>query len=276
MVVYADILIFINTVINFLMLKITAVLCNYKYKFSRIVIGAFAGGLFSLYILIPQTNTFLEIAVKISVSSVMTVISFGEKKIKRIAKATVVLFAMSFLFAGIMIAIWYVFKPKAILINNGIVYLGISPIYLIIISVAAYFFVCLAMFILRKKIRGDRYCFGIITFLDKKVEVCALLDTGHSLKDSITGAPVIIVNKSCAENLFGNISLTAPTYSERYRVIPYKTINGSGIIPAYKCDLFTAIINGKEMSIKEIVVAVTKEEFDDNHNSIINPNIFSE
>lgn len=281
MVVYADILIFLNTVINFLLLKITGKLCGDKNRFIRSVAAAFAGGLFSLYILIRQTNFIIELSVRIVVSAIMAVISFGVKSIKLIFKQIVILFGLSFLFAGIMISFWFIFKPDNLLINNGIVYFDVSPIVLIGMSVIAYFFVSVVMFVLKRRIRGDKYCRVTLKFGERCEELIALLDTGHALRDTINGSPVVIVDKKYGERLFGEVSVTSPTYLEgqlkkRYRIIPYNTIGGSGIMPAFKCDSATAVIDGKSYKTEQIIAAISNTEFGDSHNAIINPNIFTE
>lgn len=281
MIVYADILIFLNTIINFLLLKITARLCALKYPFLRVVAAAFSGGLFSLYILLPQINIITEILVKIIVSAIMSVIAFGFKDIKSLIKSILIMFCLSFVFAGLMIAFWYAFKPKNLIINNGIVYLDISPFLLIIISILAYFFVSAVMYVLRRSIKGNNFCYIKLFCDEKSYEVKAILDTGHNLTDTLSGAPVIIIDEKVSLKLFGKTSITAPSFNQnsfsgRFRVIPYNTVGNSGILPAYKCDYATAEYDGKRVKITNIIAAISNQGFGSDYNAIINPNILTE
>ena len=77
MVVYADILILVNFIVDYFLIKLTACITKSYIKIFRMVIAAFIGSIFSLYIFLPPLNPFLEILLKLVTSAVMVCIGFG-------------------------------------------------------------------------------------------------------------------------------------------------------------------------------------------------------
>ena len=96
--------------------------------------GAFLGGLYSLYILLPQLAQWFTILVELAMAATITLTAFGRKGILKTCSC---FFAMSFLFAGSMFLLWKTAAPKNLIINNGVVYFQISPLLLIGTTVAS-------------------------------------------------------------------------------------------------------------------------------------------
>ena len=108
----------------------------------------------------------------------------------------------------------------------------------------------------------------------KNTVIKAFLDTGNSLKDAITGLPVIIIGRHAAESILNDIEnfLELKSYTEKLKIIPYKTADGmSSILPAFKPDRVT--VNGNSI---DVIVAVSKDDFNknDEYNCLLNKNCF--
>ena len=73
-------------------------------------------------------------------SLLIIVISFGVNK-KYFFKSFVCFLFINILFFGLTLAIWFMFKPKGMFINNGIVYFNISPTILITSTLISYFLI---------------------------------------------------------------------------------------------------------------------------------------
>ena len=121
MIVYADVLIFLNTIINFYLLLLTKKLGRNEEKLFRLVCGAFIGALFSLYIFLPNQNIFTEIAVRLICAALITVVCFGFKGLRAYLRNLIIFFTVSFVFAGVMLGIWLIFKPGGMVIHNSVV-----------------------------------------------------------------------------------------------------------------------------------------------------------
>lgn len=279
MTVYADVLIFLNLFINFFILQATAKLCHDGYRLFRMIAAAFVGALFSLYIFLPQVNWAVDILFKLSVSAVIILICFGFDSIKSLCRRIGVFFASSFLYGGIMICIWAIFKPDNMAVNNSIVYIDISPTVLLTATVLSYLIISLIRIISsRQADLGKRYSVEIV-FKEKKITLKALADTGNSLSDTITGAPVIIIEKSAAENLVNVIpcieTVLAGTANKNigFRIIPYSHIGGHGLLPAFKPDKVVIKTQSDNLNIENVLVAVSSERLGEDYKAILNPDI---
>lgn len=77
-----------------------------------------------------------------------------------------------------------------------------------------------------------------LTFKGKTLRITALRDTGHALRDPITGQSVLVVDAETARKLTGlsQRALQAPVESldllPGLRLIPYKTVGNSGFLLA--------------------------------------------
>lgn len=81
----------------------------------------------------------------------------------------------------------------------------------------------------------------------RKVSVMALVDSGNSLKDPLTGAPVLVLGPGEAEILLGlgRQELRDPTAAllqnpgQRLRLIPYSSVGGAGFLLGKRfCDVW--------------------------------------
>ena len=86
MIVYADVLILVNFVVNYFILRLTAKLDKTHYLRYRIILGSFMGGMFSLYIFLPQSAFMLELALHFSICFLMAFTAFGFVNLKEFIK----------------------------------------------------------------------------------------------------------------------------------------------------------------------------------------------
>ena len=147
LVIYADILIVLNLIVNYFLLLFTSKILHKNPKIVRVFSGAFLGAISSLYIFLPQVSVFAELSFKIALCSVISLIVFGVKSVKQYIKSTGMLFVVTCGYAGIMITVWRFFRPLGMTINNSIVYFNISPIVLVVITVCAYILFSILLFI---------------------------------------------------------------------------------------------------------------------------------
>lgn len=96
--------------------------------------------------------------------------------------------------------------------------------------VSVFFATTLSYVILRKIIKRqntvENLC-KVILFGEKALEVQALIDTGNTLTEPISGKPVSVLDKTIFENLFDQ-------KPELYRAIPYHSVGKkSGILQGY-------------------------------------------
>ena len=275
-VIYIDVLIIVNLFVNYFILLTTSKFLNLKLKLSRLILGEILGAIYSLYIFIPEPNIFISILIKLFMSIIMVAVSFEFRKIKQFLKIIVCFYAVNFAFSGIMFTLWCVFKPSGMIMNNDIVYFNISPLTLIISTVVSYIIIEIINRVIEKKqLKSSKYEIGI-KFKDKYIVLNAKIDTGNLLKEPFSNLPVIVVKKSEINllipefNIFESIENQNEIKKLKIRMIPFKTVSGTGILPAFKPEYVVLKGNLK----KQAYIAVCSDEyFSEGISCLANPEI---
>lgn len=280
MVVYADVLIVLNLFVNFFILKFTCLLCKEQCRFGRVILASLVGAGFSLYIFLPPTDIFAESVFRLIVSALIVLLAFGFTGFKSFTRRIGVFFATSFLYAGAMMGIWAVFKPQQLTINNGVVYLDISPPVLIVATLISYLALSLIRFFSARQAFSGKRCELKITYQSKNITIPVLVDTGHSLTDLLTDKDVIIIEKRVALHLTEKIpsamTMGSADAPNGFRLIPYSVIGGHGLLPAFTPDRVELISNDKNRTIPNVLVAVSNEPLNDDYKGIISPTTLAE
>lgn len=242
-IIYVDILIAVNLFINYFLILVTAKFLSLKLKTWRVIIGEILGGIYSLYILMPSTNLFVSLLIKFFMSLTIVAVTFKFREIKTLLKTLICFYAINFAFSGIMLALWCSFKPKSMAVNNGIVYFGISPTALVISTVITYIILETINRIIAKHHLSASFCNVKIFYRNKTCTIKAMVDTGNSLVEPFSGLSVIVATAESLSNIcpheilqtdFSDCSQFPGIINSKFRMIPFKTISGDGIIPAFK------------------------------------------
>lgn len=280
MIVYVDVLIALNLFVNYFILLLTAKICKHGHSLFRCILASFIGALFSLYIFLPDQSFAVEAAAKLVFSAIIVVVCFGFDNLRSFLRRIAIFYAITFLYAGIMMALWMLLKPSTVAINNGIVYFDISPVVLIAATVVSYFVISLIRKLSQRHAEFGERCELVLTLGEKTVSASALVDTGNSLNDVLSDLPVVVIDKKVAEKLVGvfdadvvTAGAAGPEIQKRFRLIPYRAIGGGGLLPAFKCDSVKAMHGEKQYLIGNAIAAVSNETLGEDYNAIINPGI---
>ena len=257
---YIDIYLFVNLFINGFLIYITSVLICKKLKFIRLFVSDIIASAFGLIICLPQMNIFLILIIKFISNFIITILAYGNEKIIKLLKNTFILTSVSITYSAVSIWGSSIFSLKNfIYINNNEIYYNFPVPFLI--SIMMFFLIFYS--ILKKRIQNKKTetllydC--LIELNGKRTMIRGFLDTGNSLKDVISGLPVIVIGRNVAENLLQDTEkfLALESISEKLNLIPYRNADGSrNIMPAFKPDKVT--LNGSDV---DVVVAVSKENF---------------
>lgn len=269
MIVYADVLILVNFIVDYFLLRATSVLLKLNPPLIRIMSASGIGALTSLYIFAKNQTTFLEIAVRTAFCILITLVCFGFHTKRAFIRASAVLLLSTFSFGGCMTAVWYLFRPNAMTIKNSVVYFDISPTVLLASSVVFYLAVMLIKKIFGKNLplsegaKVKLFC-GEIT-----VKLNGILDTGNGLRDILGEREVIVIGEE------SYLLLTSENEAKRIRLIPCKTVGGSLLLSAYRIDKAEIIYKKKTVHIHSPVVALSKTPINEN-SAILNPDVIGE
>lgn len=185
--------------------------------------------------LLDDRSFFLSLLIKVVSTLAISAVSFRFYSLKELCKNTLLTFCVSFAFSGIMIAVYQLFRPSNMLIVNDIVYFEVDPLLLLALTGAIYLLVYVIERIFREKLKTSVVRLEF-TLGEQRYTCMGKIDTGCSLSEPFSGAPVIIVDSGI---------LTLPDTPDK-RVIPYDTVGSSSILFAVKAS--SASINGKPVS----------------------------
>ena len=276
MVIYLDILIILNLFVDYFLLVSCGMLLKFNLQRKRIVFGAILGGLFSLLILIPNLNFFLNFIIK-SLSGVLLVLTaFGFRGKQIFIKTILIFFAENLIFVGVMFFVWVFFSPPGMFWKNGVTYIAISPAVLIIGSVAAYVITSAINFALSKRVDSKKIFLVEIEFNGKKTKLNALYDSGNCLVEPFSKKPVCVCEFDKLINIFPeefvkffddffkNVSeISNSEFKRAIKLIPCDTISGSLVLPAFLPDRFFVFSDYGEKKYFDCFVAVTTKKVSD-------------
>ena len=275
-VIYVDILIMTNFIADYFLLLLTAFISASETKRIRVFFGAAIASFCSLLIFAPELDAFLEMLVRLCASLLIVFVSFGFVNFKRYIKLVLVFYTANVILAGGAMVLWSIFSPKGLVIRNGAVFYNISPITLIVTCAAVYLIsLVVSKIIDRRRSRGNEYSVTL-ELEGKKVEILGIVDSGNMLRDTISAAPVIVCHYDKVCSLFDSelkeifekknfemgfySALQNSRYKNRFRVIPFETIDGSGLMSAIVLDRATVNSKGRKQQINSVIMAVTHKK----------------
>lgn len=268
MIIYVDVLLFVNFFLDIMLLRLTALIAGEKLGLKRLVLSSLVASLFSLYIFLPTKGFAIELLIRLVSSAVAVFAGFGFKNLRRFIRVFFSFYAVSFIFAGAIMGLKLALPDSKVQVNNGVVYFDVSPVVLIVLSFVIYLIICVVRrFTAKTAVLADRLNLKI-SIGERMVSCVAMVDSGHSLKDVFGDSMVFIIDRSTAERLLGTadcncvMSMIPPNgeLQSRFRLIPVKTVSGEKMLPAVRCDhLWIGDFKGEILSTEKYPIAVLSE-----------------
>lgn len=233
-VIYADVLFFVNFVIDGLCLAVSTLVLGRAYSIARLLCASALGGLYAVAALalegMPQgVCVLLHIAAAFAVCTV----AFKWQGVAPAAASTVCFVLVSALLGGVLYALYGFFGVYAA--YNGVFYAELSPTALIAGASAAA--CCIAFCLLKAKPRAvSRYAALCLSFRGKSCTLHCLCDSGNLLICPYTALPVAVIGRNAAGKLFTHEELTALSelpVLEGVRPIPVSGIGGDSLLPSF-------------------------------------------
>lgn len=267
-VIYIDVLLCVNLLINYVILILEANLLNLRIKRKRLILSALIGSFYSIFIFFDQINLLLSLFIKLLMSITIILIAYGFINTRSFVKSIVTFYFINFIFGGIIFCIWYFISPKGIFIKNGIVYFDVSPTFLILSTVVIYFSIKIYRYFLGESDLHNIVCDLEILNNGKTVKLFAKVDTGNSLKEPFSNKPVIVAEYESIKDILppevkNYIQDNVEDWTAKgkktslLRVIPYSTVSGEGLLSAFIPEKVTIRYKNKTY-IKETFLAISK------------------
>ena len=261
-VIYVDVLIFLNTVITFILLLTASQLTGFIIKPVRLITGSLVGGVYSLMLLAPPMKGIAVFAARTAMCVSLICITFDPKQVRAFFKLFAVFLASNYLYAGIIYASFYLLSPDFMQVNNGYAYYDMSILSVIAVSSAAYAVIFLLKKTVFKKNQQDAIHNVEIIYGENRINEKALLDTGSTVRDPFNAKPVMVLNREAAFVLTGEMINEESLYSDkvRIRLLPVKTVAGNKLLPVFTADKVIVNDNGISKETDNPGIAVTEDE----------------
>lgn len=241
--VYIDSLLLINFVMNLYVLLLVNRITYRSASRIRMIWSALAGTVAYLIPFLGNSYSGWKLFLSVTVgSTLMIVIAFRVRSISAFVLILERLLLVSFLMGGgIVFLIKYI--PGFGLYTSGI--LSVMGGGAVIFMITAW--------ILKKNRGKNHLCQVTLLGCDGKIKVTALVDSGNSLVEPISGKPVSIVESGVFHGLWKEVP-------QQYRVIPYHSIGKKkGILKGYLLPEIEIEKDGAVKCCREVYVAVSEE-----------------
>lgn len=276
--VYVDVLFFVNFIVNILILEGTASVMREMTKPMRILLGAAVGALYAVLIFFVNIHPFGSFIIKMAVSAVIVYCSFGYRKLGRFLKMITGFYIVSFIFGGTVVALLSLTnlgRKLGAIYSNGAIYITLPWKVLFLSSAAAYGAIVVFSRIRKRKIERAAIKRRLTIYIQgKKIDINAIIDTGNSLCDPITGTPVIVCEYPSLTEILpqeGESLLEKMMNAKlKVRVIPFSSIGKeNGVMIGFMPD--KTEVDGKETEKCIVGVSENKLSAEEDYHALLNP-----
>lgn len=243
MTVYVDLLFGLNTLINYLLLRGSAVIGGCPVLRGRMIVAAAAGGIYAVAAVVwtPLQAWFWQgICV-----ALMLVAAFGWKR--STVKQGLFFLSLSFALSGAVLLVVQWVEPDC-RIMNGRAYYALSVPALLLVAGISYGLAAMVLAGSGVHTGGDVIAMTL-HLRGQRIDLRALRDTGNVLRDPVTGQAVLVTDGRTLQKLLPEVDLNlyrdpvaalpklAKQYPDlRFRLVPYQAVGVEhGLLLAVRC-----------------------------------------
>lgn len=277
-VVYADVLVALNYIVNFCLLRCCARFSGIPQRRLCTILSAAAGAASSLLIFLPVLHPALSTLAKLGISLVMVAIAYPRQPFPTKLRLWLILFIASFLFAGAMLGLWLAVGSEVLLWNNGVAYFHLSPLALVASTAAAYLAVVVFERLFRRQ-SGQVHYSVCAQRGQRMARFSGREDSGNDLCEPFSGLPVIVCAYEAVAPLldpaaaawFRHPSESPETMPPGARLVYYTTVGGSGMLGALRPDSLTVTAQGRTHSC--MAYLAVSPQLEGTAKAVVNPRI---
>lgn len=275
---YIDLLFLVNMMMDYLLLLASRSILSELVSHKRILLGASVGACITcLIVALPIPEPWIKVLLFHTMPNMaMILVGLNVKKARELFKAYILLYICGFFLGGIFTCLAQ--------------YVPLRYISVFVITAAVSYELLGALFryvLYLLRIKGKR-CQVELYLENGCLKTTALLDTGNTLKDVITGKPVSILQEEAFQKLcqdqgfhiWKQGDLPKALYGEerlqtRIRMIPFHSVGKQdGMMLAIRMDrmCLTGALQGE---VKDPLVAICKESVagDGSYEMIVSPDV---
>lgn len=262
--VYLDVIIFVNLIVNYLLLNVVQKLLNCPPKRVRCLAGAVLGVLgVCLMVYLPIHKNFVNLLpVHMVTSTLMVKVGCKIKHVRMLIKGVIILYVTAFIGGGMFYALY---QGPAYLHLRTFLFFGILFYEL---------FLCIH-FIMKKWKREQSHYMDVTLYANEKSKkVRGLYDTGNRLTDQLSGKPVTVAEAGVLRELYETDIEYIESLQPHY--IAYCAVGTpNGVLLAVTIDKMMVEKEHQTFIISRPVLALSEENisFTQHYQLILNPDL---
>lgn len=236
MKIYLDIYFILNLLMNFYLLVMTAIFRQKRFFLKRLLLCSACGSLFSTGVYAWSCVYGIGFLVLDLCSiPVLVCLSYQSRNIRVCLRDSLFLGVMTMLTGGCLYAMYSALQvclpglsiwQNASAMTDAVVSLCFILTGLLLLTLV---FLCLGKEFLQQLQYGKSSCEAVLFHAGKEYHIRILQDTGNQLVSPYTGERVAVISQTLATEM--KIAQEQPML-----YIPYHSIGGSGILPAYRLE----------------------------------------
>ena len=292
MIIYADITFINNFLMTLAIIWAVANIMERDYSWFNLFAATFVANMYLFLVLFIQNvninnlvTVFLQVLLNIVAAIVIIRIAFPNINKRNLIKAVSYLYLISFITIGTTLSVFYVYGGSPFSAGMQKILVGIIILFLIGNFGWRYF--------QKYKAPEEFYIPVKIYYQENQVNIIGLIDTGNSLTDPFTKAPVIVVDLkeilslfsekiqeelwSCGEEYIKSIDVfNSHGLGQRIRIIPFSDIGKeNGIILGFRPDVIELKYQDKVLRIKKCILALSRRrlDVDNEYQALIHPQL---
>lgn len=284
MIIYIEQILIDNFIINFFILLLLKVILKAKIKIFLIVLSSLLGSVCAVILPLFNFNFILSLIFKILLSLSMVLILKKWKKFKEFLLYYVTFLLLTCLFGGVCIFLLLLFDANFSPANYYSYSLPLGAICVIVFFVFLIVKNIFKNFYNRKRINNFIYKI-VLTNCGKSDEICAFLDSGNNLIDSLTQKPITIVDFFALKNIAGGLNITDIVLNKETKlnsifknvhILKTQSIGKSEskilVVQIEKLEIY---LDEKVHIINDAIIGLTLKSFisDIGYNALLNPNL---
>ncbi len=262
-VIYVDILLALNLIVNYLLLFAAARLSGAVFTGKRGLLGAAIGAIYALVVLVELPAAVLALS-KLLVSGIMVGAAFGKRRVTEFLRLMVFFYAAGFAFAGLMLLVQMMLTGSEIFYQNGVVYYEMPAVWIVASASCAFLLVEGVRRLVRHG-ESEGFFRAEVSFKGKRADVPAMTDTGNSLREPFSGAPVAVCPVRLLEDILPAEFVRAAAepelgLPEGMRLVPCRTVSGAALLPAFRPDTLFIRQGGRRRQAEFMYIALSSGE----------------
>ncbi|MGV3488597.1 MAG: sigma-E processing peptidase SpoIIGA [Tuberibacillus sp.] len=294
MTVYLDVVWLLNVFIDFMLLKLTAIVLKRTVKRWRMFLGTIFASLIVLLLFTPLSPIFYHPLGKLSYSAIIVLIAFGYRRFSLFIQCFLMFYFVAFVIGGSLFAIHFYIQSSASydeFLSFSTLRFG-DPISWVLVAIG---FPILWLFskkrmeqVAIRKWKTDGLMAVHIRFFNQTIHAKGLIDTGNGLSDPARQIPVIFLQKQLAREVVPEVLLETDAvdaltsgslpdqWVSRVSVIPYRGVNGKyQLTLALRPDEIIIEHPEGRLICKKVLIAFANQSLseEEDFNCILHPDI---